>query len=117
MKKYDYLYCHTCDERFENICEHDTCLDETLEVYSELLLSDARGIYIPRDFMQTCDLDKWHIPTDMRDFCQNPDDETYWDQWNDICNVAFFHLDDLRYHLEQDGDLFAIAHKAIKEEV
>ena len=27
----------------------------------EILLSDARGIFIPRDFFQGFDLEKWHL--------------------------------------------------------
>lgn len=37
----------------------------------EILLSDARGIYIPRDFFQGFDLEKWHLKaedlTDLND--------------------------------------------------
>lgn len=42
----------------------------------QLLLSDARGIYIPRDF-STFDMEKWHVSPERAGIISNPDDEWY----------------------------------------
>lgn len=85
-----------------------------------LLLSDARGIYIPRDFV--CDdqghiavkhCNRWHIRPEDRRILKNPDHDLYWDVWDSVLNKAFFlatESDDSmpgKWFLYQDGDLFA----------
>lgn len=78
-----------------------------------LILSDARGIYIPRDFV--CDDDNevaiehckvWGIKLNDAAILQNPDNKGYWDTWNDVLNYAKFSNGDDVYRLMQDGDLW-----------
>lgn len=78
-----------------------------------LILSDARGIYIPRDFVCnswneidniTCEA--WGIKTEDAQILQNPDDEGYWDTWCDVLNYAQFNHNGDIYRLMQDGDLW-----------
>ena len=40
-----------------------------------LLLSDARGVYIPRDFVANFDLDKWHVDMKYVHLLSGPDNE------------------------------------------
>jgi len=76
----------------------------------QLLLSDARGIFIPRDFTQTCKIDKFTgISEDDIKECSDPDNEGYWDAWTKILDNAKYTHDDGRvFTLHQDGDLWLI---------
>jgi hypothetical protein len=79
---------------------------------SLLLLSDARGIYIPRDFILEV------LPeclTGVSDWARNtladgPDAEGYWDAWSDVCDSA--RVTDPKsgtvYTVYQDGDCWLI---------
>lgn len=89
-----------------------------------LLLSDARGIYIPRDFItddyneisvDTCS--KWGIkPEDAEILASGPDHEFYWDAWDDVINYAVCTVDGNTYRLYQDGDLWALCHSRMTME-
>jgi hypothetical protein len=76
----------------------------------ELLLSDARGIYIPRDFVQCFDSKAWHLKSeDIRALLKSPDSHYYWDVWDHVLSFAYFVDDkDRTWRLYQEGDLFAI---------
>jgi hypothetical protein len=77
-----------------------------------LYLSDARGVYIPRDFAagtrRDCVTgisdDDWQILSD------GPDGEVYWDAWDAVCSDATVTDPDsgTRYTLYQDGDLWLV---------
>jgi hypothetical protein len=78
----------------------------------ELLLSDARGIYIPRDFTEEC---FFAIPKRLRKYCnrnilRNPDHSWYWEQWHDVLSncILVSKKTGQVYGLYQDGDLWAI---------
>ena len=57
-----------------------------------LWLSDARGIYIPRDFATGfADRDKTVSGVDDETWTileEGPDHEWYWEAWEDVCNDA-----------------------------
>jgi hypothetical protein len=76
----------------------------------ELLLSDARGQYIPRDFVQDFDLTKFSGISEWQiEQCQNPDNEWYWDAWSSILdNAKHIDTDGNEFTLYQDGDLWLI---------
>ena len=79
-----------------------------------LLLSDARGIYIPRDFM---DFENWQGVTGwQREQLQDPENEFYWDAWSDVLNNATYEKDGYTYQLMQDGDLWAYCLELMTEE-
>lgn len=84
----------------------------------EILLSDARGIYIPRDFVQGFDLSKWSCISESDiEILQNPENDFYWDSWESVLNSAKFTADDGRvFTLWQDGDLFAICYESMTDE-
>ena len=83
----------------------------------QLLLSDARGVYIPRDFVANFDLCQWHIKEDYQDILSNPNNEFYWDYWDVVCSIAYF-VDDLgnKWILLQDGDLWAVCYELLTDE-
>ena len=82
-----------------------------------LLLSDSRGVYIPRDFVNNFDLDKWHVKADYQDVLSSPDNEWYWDTWEQLLNNAYL-IDESgnKWVLYQDGDLCAICYELLTDE-
>lgn len=78
-------------------------------------LSDARGIYIPRDFASSfIDRDKHVSGVDADDWAvleAGPDHELYWDVWTGILdyqNVTITNVVGQKYFPHQDGDLWLI---------
>lgn len=74
----------------------------------QLLLSDARGQYIPRDFAEECA--HWQgIDEDDLKILADPDHEHYWEVWDDVLsNATFTDKDGHVWTLYQDGDCWAI---------
>lgn len=78
-----------------------------------LWLSDARGVYIPRDFAGSfVDRDK-HVsgvkPDDWAILEAGPDHEWYWEAWTGICDSAIVTDENgYKYRLWQEGDLWLI---------
>ena len=83
----------------------------------QLLLSDARGVYIPRDFVDNFDLDKWHVDNKYTYLLSSPDNEFYWDYWDVLLCVAYF-VDEYnnKWRLWQDGDLWAVCYELLTDE-
>ena len=84
-----------------------------------LLLNDARGIYIPRDFIEIFDTVKWNIDLSdyQRETLASPSNEGYWDTWECILNDArYTDIEGNSYRLYQDGDLFAICYERLTDE-
>lgn len=82
-----------------------------------LLLSDARGIYIPRDFVQCFDLSEWGFFKDHEAILNNPDDEFYWEEWSTVLdNAKFTDKEGNVFRLYQDGDLFAICYELMTDQ-
>lgn len=82
----------------------------------EFLLSDARGIFIPRDFYQGFDLNKWHLKPSELKALDDPENDNYWDVWERVLNTAYFEADGKKYNLYQGGDLLAIAYDHLTDE-
>ena len=82
-----------------------------------LLLSDARGVYIPRDFVDNFDLDKWHVDNKYTYLLSSPNNEWYWDYWDVVCSIAYF-VDEYnnKWRLCQNGDLWAICYELMTDE-
>lgn len=92
-----------------------------------LILSDARGVYIPRDFI--CD-DNNQIATEhcqswglneKNKYCwedaASPESEHYWEAWYWVLdNAKYITKDGDVYRLYQDGDLFSICYENMTEE-
>lgn len=78
-----------------------------------LILSDARGVYIPQNFAE--EYDTYHgtwtgiRPEDIAILLEGPDNELYWDAWTSIENNAeYTHTNGTQYRLYQDGDVWLI---------
>ena len=87
----------------------------------ELLLSDARGVYIPRDFVEGFDVTRWGLDPDSWEVqtCADPDSEGYWDAWIQILDRAQWEKhekDGNVWRLHQDGDLWAICYELMTDE-
>jgi hypothetical protein len=77
----------------------------------ELFLSDARGVYIPRDFAQFIRRDRTTgiSDDDYKILEEGPDHEWYWEAWEDVCNNArITDTDGTVYTVYQDGDCWLI---------
>ena len=82
------------------------------EAHRILLLSDARGQYIPRDFAREVkrecvsgiSADEWETLE------AGPDHEWYWETWNDVERNAVItdSTTGIQYHIMQDGDCWLI---------
>ena len=82
----------------------------------ELLLSDSRGIYIPRDWAMYCqDMDGVR-PEDMEVLKAGPDHEWYWEAWNNVLSNAHSVHNGKTWRLWQDGDLWAYCEELMTDE-
>ncbi len=82
----------------------------------ETLLSSARGIYIPRDFFQGFDLEKWNLKGEDLADLNDPENENYWDVWEHVLNTAYFEINGKKYHLYQFEDLLAVCYDHLTDE-
>lgn len=85
----------------------------------EILLSDARGIYIPKNFVEDFDLEKWHLDPDsweVQTCLAGPGPFDYFDAWDEILCKAYYEKDGNTWELYQDGDLFAICSARMTDE-
>lgn len=84
-----------------------------------LILSDARGIYIPRDFVTdnyneiaSDHCAAWGLTDANKEHwgdCQNPDSEFYLDAWHWVLdNARFTDTNGDIFTLHQDGDLWGL---------
>lgn len=82
-----------------------------------LLLDSARGIYIPRDFVESFDLSLWNGITDENiEILKNPDHEYYWEAWDEVLNNATFVENGFTWYLSQDGDLWVMCYELMTNE-
>lgn len=83
-----------------------------------ILVSDAHGIYVPKVFTENYDLSVWNNidEDDIATIADGPENEYYWDAWQNILSSAEYKADGKTYTLHQDGDLFAVAYDNLSEE-
>ncbi len=92
--------------------------DNQLPESAELYLDGTRGIYIPQNFFEITKPEciNWHCDSETKawilDQCSDPDNEFYWDAWNDAeaCSMVTLILrgNGIEYNLYQDNDLWII---------
>ena len=85
------------------------------------LLSDARGIYIPRDFVESVNFGEngWQgVTEEDREILLDPDHEWYWEAWHTVLsNAHYVHKESGKvFHLHQDGDLWAVCYDSMTDE-
>jgi hypothetical protein len=78
-----------------------------------LWLSDARGVYIPRDFANS--FNDWAksisgvSEEDIAILRDGPEQEFYWETWDDVCNNAVITDENgNKYRIWQEGDCWLI---------
>lgn len=87
-----------------------------------LFLSDSRGDYIPQNFIESINIERWSGITqeNVDILLSGPDHELYWDAWDDVLSSAYY-LDESNntYSLHQDGDLwiYCIERMTLQEQV
>ena len=88
--------------------DEKTSADPTLV---ECILDGARGIYLPQDFAEMYSPEDWNCEevTDAWDILlEGPDNELYWEAWDEVLSTAFVIRKDGRWTLFQDMDLFIV---------
>jgi hypothetical protein len=82
------------------------------DAYIQLAVSDAAGIYAPREFMQGYGANVHAISTEDRDvILRGPEDEWYWEAWQTVMDngyVAEHPNSETQWTIYQDGDVFLI---------
>jgi hypothetical protein len=76
-----------------------------------LYLSDARGIYIPRDFAECTHREcvSGVSDEDWQVLLAGPEHEWYWEAWDGVCNSAALSSDTgKQYSVHQDGDCWLV---------
>lgn len=78
-----------------------------------LWLSDARGVYIPRDFANSFADRAKHVKNvkdeDWTILEAGPDHEQYWDAWTDVCdNARVTDENGAEYFVWQEGDCWLV---------
>lgn len=74
----------------------------------ELLIDEHHGIYVP--YLFCCYYANQFQGIDPEDIetCMNPENEWYWEAWENILDSAYLVQDGKKYFLYQDMDLFLI---------
>ena len=79
-----------------------------------LYANDSMGRYIPKIFAESISLDKCFLfgieEEDLNILRSGPDDDLYWDTWDQILNNGKVYLKETgqTFTLYQDGDLWLI---------
>ena len=78
----------------------------------ELLLSDCHGIYIPKlwaDELSEEEAESFSVSWEDVLLCQaGPDQEHYWEAWQEILDSAQWEEDGVEWRLHQNGDLWRV---------
>jgi len=84
---------------------------------ARLLLSDSHGVYIPQLYCQTLSEEEaedsgisWQ---DVLTCQSGPEEELYWETWQQICDSAEWEEDGERWCLLQNGDLWQVRADAV----
>jgi hypothetical protein len=104
---------HGYDETPYQVLNSGAIWFPSFENDASLILSDARGVYIPRDFcdgITEADCERLSIDWEDVQCCQRgpePENEWYWEAWQSILDNCSFTDDNGRvWGLYQDGDVW-----------
>ena len=86
-----------------------------------LLLSDSRGVYIPRDFTQEFKLEMFGFTNERIEYYKkelsNPwKNEHYWEVWEELINNAVLTQDEKEFYLYQEGNLWLLCYDEMSED-
>lgn len=76
----------------------------------ELLLDGNRGIYIPKDFYDRFDFAKFGLKKEDYEDLSSPDNEFYWEAWDDLLSDAA--TPEGHYLEQEEGDLWLVKPKS-----
>lgn len=87
----------------------------------KLLLSDSRGVYIPRDFTECFDMEAWNVSEEDASILQGDpygeDSDVLWSTWHYVLdNAHYVDKEGHTWRLYQDGDLWAICEELMTDE-
>ena len=90
----------------------------------EHLLSDARGIYIPQNFVEMFDREAWGLSDPKFDGawevcaegCEAECVDWFWEEWDEILNHAEYKCGDHTWYLHHDGNLWAVCPELMTNE-
>jgi hypothetical protein len=83
----------------------------------EILLSDSRGVYIPKHFSENFILWDGVSDADREILESGPENELYWDVWDSVTRDATYTDSEGNvWRLHQDGDLFAYCEELMTDE-
>lgn len=75
----------------------------------KLLIDEAAGIYIPRNFYENFDMPTWGLNINYFLDLSHPDNEFYWEAWDEaLAQATYLDDDGHTWTLYQDGSLFAV---------
>lgn len=83
-----------------------------------LIIDGSQGIYIPKLFVESFSLPLWGLDQDewCVQQCLSPENEHYWEAWEEIMNKAEFKEGDYTYRLYQNDDLWALDYDRMTDE-
>lgn len=73
----------------------------------DCIVDGSHGIYVPKYFAEVygCYLDE----TDKNILLAGPENEYYWEVWDNILDTFEVELDGIKYSLFQDQDVFLVS--------
>ncbi len=74
----------------------------------ELLIDGHHGVYIPKLFCEYYAENFEGIDKEDIETCKDPNNQWYWESWDNILNNAYIIQDGKKYILWQNMDLFLI---------
>ena len=83
----------------------------------EFLCDSCNGKFIPQIMINRLIVSGWSIDCEYIEDLQDPDNEWYWDIWDQVVdNAQFTDENGNKWYLWQDGDLFAYCEALMTEE-
>jgi|SRR5690606_27013311 len=81
-------------------------------------INSAHGVYIPQVFAEIVnrELVSGVNDYDWKTINDGPDNEWYWEAWDNVLNNATIKHDDVDYQLYEDGDLFLYCYELMTNE-
>jgi len=114
---FDCICCGTVDMGAGplcDVCAFVSCSEEGDDPGCRVCIVDSHhGVYVPRAFATNCNMSDWNVKEeDVTVLLAGPENDEYWEVWNDLEGYGGAHFTDsrgVRWELEQDCDLFARA--------
>lgn len=86
-------------------------METNLKNKSYCIVDSAHGQFIPQVFLETHNPNTWELNVndeDLTSIQNGPEDEFYWESWEKLMNNAVCVIENEKFTLFQDNDLFII---------